>query len=348
MRLRLFLLVAALAVPAAADTISVAGYRERLVAIQGRLRSGDWVGARQRAGRLLADQVAFGGETLEPDRSVLTPIARSTGLKAARAGGPALARLIQALSPAPASPPVAASPEILRKVRAREAPPPLPAGGGLAGPKGAVVLAAVKELLQPVVDVFAEIGERIWNWLARLVPGREGDDPWRERLGLNLPTVTGLVLVAAALLAWFGYRAFRHRQRGGAPALRPAPLSSAADDDPLSRESNEWERYAAELAAAGRAREAVRAWYHAVLVTLFRAGALHHRRGRTNWEYISSLPPGLPWRAGFIELTRHFEREWYGRDRSSEEALAAAEEMARGLLLAVRARFGAQSGGEAA
>ncbi len=336
-RLWAFLVAAAIAWPAAADTISVAGYRERLVGIQGRLRSGDWVGARQRAGRLLADQVAFGRETLEPDRSVLAPIARSSGPREAQAGGPALARLIESLSPAPASRPVVADPAALEKVRARQAPPPLPAGGGIAGPKGATVLATAREFLQPIVDTVAEIGERFWDWLDRLVPDRDGFS-LREGIGLNLRTITGLVLAVAALLAWFGYRAFRDRRRGREPAAFAVPLASAADDDPLSRESNEWERYARELAAAGRAREAIRAWYHAVLVTLFRAGALHHRRGRTNWEYISSLPSGLPWRAGFIDLTRHFEREWYGRDRSSDEALAAAEEMARGLLGAVRAR----------
>ena len=62
--------------------------------------------------------------------------------------------------------------------------------------------------------------------------------------------------------------------------------ASQRDADPLSREQDEWEKYAAELAAAGRLREAIRAWYHAVLVGLFRAGLLHHHKGRTNWEYV--------------------------------------------------------------
>ena len=81
--------------------------------------------------------------------------------------------------------------------------------------------------------------------------------------------VTVLVVVLALVLGWVGWRVLRNRRRGAAPAVAgPAPLPPSADDDPLSREANEWERYARELAAAGRAREAIRAWYHAVLVAL--------------------------------------------------------------------------------
>jgi hypothetical protein len=55
-------------------------------------------------------------------------------------------------------------------------------------------------------------------------------------------------------------------------------------------------------------------------MTFFRAGLLHHQKGRTNWEYVSRLSPEAPPRAGFIRLTRSFDREWYGRDRSSLDA----------------------------
>ena len=80
----------------------------------------------------------------------------------------------------------------------------------------------------------------------------------------------------------------------------------------------------------------MRAWYHAVLVALYRTGFVHYRRGRTNWEYVSSLSPSLPARQGFSDLTRRFEREWYGREESDPEALAAVEEVASALLEGVR------------
>jgi hypothetical protein len=35
-------------------------------------------------------------------------------------------------------------------------------------------------------------------------------------------------------------------------------------------------------------------------------------------------------------MTRHFEREWYGRDRSDPEALRESEAMALSILNAVR------------
>src|SRR5207244_5595400 len=111
----------------------------------------------------------------------------------------------------------------------------------------------------------------------------------------------------------------RSRRRELVAVATSDPVASRADEDPLSRAANEWERYAAQLAAAGRIREAIRAWYHAVLVTLYGAGILHFRKGRTNWEYISTITPTIPWRGDFVKLTRRFEHEWYGSANSSPD-----------------------------
>ena len=90
--------------------------------------------------------------------------------------------------------------------------------------------------------------------------------------------MTALVAAIALVLTVAAVRSMRRRdaaeERGEAGEAAPE-----RDEDPLSREAAEWERYAGELAAAGRRREAIRAWYHAVLVALFRAGRLHHQRG---------------------------------------------------------------------
>lgn len=338
MKLRLFL--AAFLLPAAlwAEVISPSGYRARLEGIQERLRSNDWVGARTEARGLLEDRVAFGDEQVETDRSVLAPIANAANAEAALSSAPALNQLIAALSiqggadraPAP-------DPKLLEEIRAREALAELPQGGKLPEVQDGGILAALAGFLKPIFQAIDEFFEKIWEWLLDLLFSTRSSDG--SKVSLNLLTVTVLVVILALVLGWVGWRVLRKRRRGAAPVVAgPAPLPPAADDDPLSREANEWERYARELAAAGRAREAIRAWYHAVLVALYRAGTLHYRKGRTNWEYVSAVPPGTTWRSGFAEMTRHFEREWYGRDQSTPEALRESEEMAQTLLAAVRER----------
>jgi hypothetical protein len=117
-------------------------------------------------------------------------------------------------------------------------------------------------------------------------------------------------------------------------------VSSRRDENPLSREASGWEEHARELAAERRFREAIRAWYHAVLVALFQAGLLHHQKGRTNWEYVARLDPRLGWRPGFVALTRLFDREWYGRRACDAAALAECAREARGVLVAVRSAEG--------
>jgi len=342
--LKKLLLAVLLLLPSAlaGETISPATYRDRLAGIQERLRANDWVGARTDARSLLEDRIAFGiasgQDRVEPDRSVLGPIASAANAGTARAAAPALNQLVAALSTEEdAGKPPAPDPKLLEEVRAREALAALPQGGRLPEVQDGGLFAALEGFLEPIAQAISDFFERIWEWfLDLLFSGRSSGE---AGVGLNLVVVTVLVVVLALVLGWVGWRVLRKRRRGAASAVAgPAPLPPSADDDPLSREANEWERYARELAAAGRAREAIRAWYHAVLVAFYRAGTLHYRKGRTNWEYVSAVPPGTAWRSRFVEMTRHFEREWYGRDRSTPEALRESEEMALSLLSAVRER----------
>lgn len=334
MRLRapllLLAVLALLPVALAAEVLSPATYRERLAGIDARLRAGDWVGARTGARDLLDDRVAFGNESLETDVSILRPLADARDAEAARAAAPRLTRLVEALTALPPAEAAQSDRETLDEVRAREALAELPQGGSLPK-KRTSLLETLAELLAPVAAWLEDVWERFLDWLADLLPDREGR---KKVLGLGLPqAVTVFVMLLAIFGLWLAWRALRNRRRRAEiEAVETEAPPPAEDADPLSRASAEWERYAAELAAAGRHREAIRAWYHAVLVTLFRKGALHYRKGRTNWEYVTALAPGHTWRARFIELTRHFEREWYGRDESTPEALGEAEDMARGLL----------------
>lgn len=338
LRFRSALLFAVLALlPAllsAQESLSIGAYRERLAGIDARLRSGDWVGARTGARSLLDDRIVYGAEILEPDTSILRPLADAPDAATARAAAPRLTRLIAALEGAPSAAAPASDPKTLDEVRKRQAVAELPMGGRLPE-KRTSLLEAFGEIVEPFFTWLRDLWERFWDWLADLFP----DEEEGGGVGLNLPTlVTTVVILLAVLAVWLAWRVFRNRRRRGDALVvaEAGPLPLAADDDPLSRASSEWERYAAELAAAGRFREAVRAWYHAVLVTLFRRGALHYRKGRTNWEYVAALAPGYDWRSRFIELTRHFEREWYGRDQSTPESLREAEDMARGLLGSLR------------
>ena len=336
-------LVAAGSTPARAEALSVAEYKSRLLAIEARLERGDWVGARVEARAVLAGHVAFGGESVVPDASVLGPVAaakngRDAGVSARRVArlASALATLERERANAPSAAAAAGDQARLARAREREKLTDLPAGGVLPAPKPpAGALAVLSEFFEPLRRALAAMIEKIGEWLQRFWTGLAPKKPG----GLSVPALSTVLVVLSALgLAGLAI-AFVRRRRGaklepaGSEPLRPPP---AADDDPLSREVDEWQRYARDLEGAGRLREAVRAWYHAVLVALYRGGFLHYRKGRTNWEYVAALAPGLPMRPGFSDLTRLFEREWYGRDESRADDLAAAAELAGVVLGGVR------------
>jgi hypothetical protein len=192
----------------------------------------------------------------------------------------------------------------------------------------------VEAALVAAFDRVADALRRLWDLLRKLWPratSRQGDPAGVARAAIAFVGVALVVLVVLAI------RALRRRGEPAAEASAPA-TSSLADEDPLSRESSQWELHARELARAQRFREAIRAWYHAVLSALFRCGELHHRRGRTNWEYVATIGPEQGWRAGFIELTRLFDREWYGRRSSDREAQVECARQAQAILGALRGR----------
>lgn len=347
----LLLVVAAagLALPARAQetppgkerpSLSVPAYAEALDAIRSRLEAGRTDEARELARDLRGRRIAWAGETLSSDTSVLDAAAAATGAAARKRASTRLRRLVAVLHEAEggATLPAEASPDVLTGLLSGEG---IEKGGDVAGlrVKPLSFPERVESALIAAYDWVASLLRRIREWLDRLRPRRDPDAPDAGR------TATVAVVFAAAavvLLALLALRTLRRKGRVAPEVESLAPLVSSRDEDPLSRETSEWERHARDLAAAGRWREAVRAWYHAVLVALFQTGALHYQKGRTNWEYVSRLPPEPEWRPAFIALTRLFDREWYGRRSSDAEAHAECARTARTVLRAV------QGAGEAA
>jgi hypothetical protein len=195
----------------------------------------------------------------------------------------------------------------------------------------------MEQIAEAIVRALEWIGEKLGkliDWLIEFLPrqrradGKAGDIRWSV-IGMVALIVIAVVILAIAVLR-------RGKSGTSEVAESTEPAGSKRDENPLSRGATEWERYAAQLASEGRHREAIRAWYQAVLVTCYSAGILSFRKGRTNWEYLAMLAPTLPWRAEMIALTRRFEVEWYGHAESSEEALDDCSERASRILESVR------------
>jgi hypothetical protein len=318
---------------AAGGVLTLDEYRAALAGLAADIDQGEWERARSSAEALRGAQVATEAGPFEADPTVVEAVVDARDATAAARARLRIDRLLPTLGAAAGSSdaPDAALLERLAREQAARRPT---AGGDVDVAVNVPAPSLPQRLsrwLDRAMEAFVDFVLRLWRWLTRFGPrpAREGESSFTG------PVVALLVGVIVAVLAAFTIQSLRRR---GEPEERgeAGEASSRADENPLSREAGEWERYAAELAAAGRLREAIRAWYHAVLVTLFRAGRLHHQQGRTNWEYVSQVGPEARWRPAFIELTQAFEREWYGRSQSAAEALRACAGTARDVLRAVR------------
>ncbi len=315
-----------------ATPLPAAAYLLALDQLAERLAAGDALEGRRRASELLHARIAFEGEVLSPDASVLGPVASIRSPTDAMRRSPGVHALAKGLRESGLAETTGAGrPERLARLAARET---VQKGGEVLGLKPMTLPEQIAQALADAAEWVADTLGRLWDWLSKLWPKSTRSGTGDASATTTVVTViVALTVLGGALLA---YRALRRRGRGVEAAVSSAPGASARDEDPLSREASEWERFAHELAAAGRTREAIRAWYHAVLVTLFRTGTLHYEKARTNWEYVSRLGPELVWRPSFIDMTRLFDQEWYGRDRASPDALRESAHAARGILRALR------------
>jgi hypothetical protein len=330
-----FLLLPPAATPARAqEPAPLEEYVGGLEAVRDRLREGRLEEARVAARDLRSRAFAWGDETLAADASALdAAAAASSAAEAARAAA-RLSSLVDALRAAGGGEAGEPRPEILRRV----APADHLVRGGAVGTLRVTPRSLPEQVVAALLSVYDRVASalgRLLDWLDSLRP--QGTPKIAAR-GDAASVAIVFAVAGVLVLAFLAWRARGSRSPLAAAESSATATASRRDEDPLSRGAPEWERHAAELAAARRWREAIRAWYHAALVSLFRAGLLHYQKGRTNWEYVARLDPGLGWRPSFIALTSLFDREWYGRRASDAEALAECARGARAVLEAVRGK----------
>lgn len=252
---------------------------------------------------------------------------------------PRLVATIAALKAAHDATPSRTDPKLLERIRDEEHIRELQQGGEVGPPEGNKGM--FEQIAQQIQKAWRWLRDQIkkfLDWLMKLWP-QEPVEKEQKPSGSVPFMVTALVIAIVVVLLIIALEVLRRSRRAKPDALPASdPITSRRDEDPLSRGATEWERYAAQLAEAGRIREAIRAWYHAVLVTSYGAGVLSFRKGRTNWEYVSMLRAEIAWRPQFADLTRRYEREWYGRDESTPEALDDCSARAQSILGAIRRR----------
>ena len=332
MRRALFLALLLLATTVSA--LPVADYVAALERMDALLASNQLQGAKDEAQTLMGVEVTWARGKFVADPSLLQAIQNAT-----TAEGPHRARLLSTiveLRRATGMESARGDRKLLEQIAAEQQAPELPKGGAIPTTIDAEI-PMLERIARAISDALEWLGEklgRVLEWLLGFLPRRMKPDSGNPVSRWIVFAIVGAIVLIVVLLAINVLRRSRAPARDAVEAS--APLGSRADEDPLSRGASEWERYAAQLAAAGKFREAIRAWYHAVLVTCYAGCILHFRKGRTNWEYLASLAPALEWRPAMIELTRSFEREWYGSLHSTPDALDECSNRAQQILGTLR------------
>jgi len=317
-----------------AATLSLTEYRDALARMRSLIAAGQIDAARAEAKSLAGSDVDSPNGRFQTDSTLLAEInaAKTRDLRVESR----IDATLSALRDVASTKPIAADRSLMQRLQNEQRVRELPRGGDIHGPQ--VKAPLLKRIADAIRDaarwIIEKIGKLI-DWLMRFWPDSETKKkPASTGMRWTVGSLVAMILLVLGVLAFEVVR--RSRKATPLAVAESIPLRSSRDDDPLSRGANEWERYAAQLAAAGRLREAIRAWYNAVLVTLYGANVLQFRKGRTNWEYVAALSPEIAWRPKIIQLTRRFEEEWYGSDQSSTDALDECSAAARSILEAVR------------
>jgi hypothetical protein len=176
----------------------------------------------------------------------------------------------------------------------------------------------------------------LFGWLARMLSGiaRAGAAaPW-----LGPVLIWTLCIGAAAGLVFFVLRNLQ-RQR-----LRISLAGAAAAKTAWDHEAWDWAKQAEEFAGREEWREAVHCLYWAAIVSLESRRAWRHDPTRTPRDYVRLLKPGSGQQRALHELTRMFERVWYGLREGCAEEYAEARGMYEALGSGTVERAGAAVG----
>lgn len=171
------------------------------------------------------------------------------------------------------------------------------------------------------LQALADLYSRLRRWLAELFAGDEAPAPppgggLGDLLGL-LGNLAGLALLGVA--AWLLLpllrrlaallRLLRQEREPSSKAL-PADLDLSVDPEHLPG----WQALERRALEVEDPRMAVRALYLASLSLLEEAGLIRYSRGTTNTEYLRQARAArAPLAEPFGDLTRGFDRAWYGR-----------------------------------
>jgi Domain of unknown function (DUF4129) len=150
------------------------------------------------------------------------------------------------------------------------------------------------------------------------------------RLGSRAPWIgwvlLGLLLVGVGVaLLWLLIRIERNAR------VRLIPDVVVAPGAPSAREWQLWLKDAQDMAAKGFWREAIHFLYWAAIARLESRRLWPADRTRTPREYLALVAGSDPRKANLTELTRRFERTWYGGRAAGAADFHAAMELASSL-----------------
>lgn len=181
---------------------------------------------------------------------------------------------------------------------------------------------AWQKALSDAWGAVARVWAAFWKWVNGLLPTSKtsnvkakSSDKWLWFL------FYGVVAALLAAITWFLWRVFGGKW--GARRVKVAADLQGEDADLLRLPPEELLSRAAQFAAQGNFREALRHRYLSLLIDLDARGAWRYDARRTNWEHIANLRRGDFNRdliAPLSALTRRFDRVRYGGAPCDDES----------------------------
>ena len=170
---------------------------------------------------------------------------------------------------------------------------------------------------------------KVIDWVDRLMPHSHTQfDPsmgtaWKGTLEIVLYALCGLIVAAAAIIAWRAWRQRRTDPVVAAQAVQVTPDLQSEEVTADQLPEDRWLQLSDEMAARGEFRLSLRALYLAGLAHLGLRELITLTRAKSNKEFSSELGRHARARvdllAAFGESVHAFERAWYGRDEVTRE-----------------------------